>query len=142
MKAFIPFPTSPFKNTSSACDIEKPSLAHSTDVLWNEIEPHLHASHVRKVILLLSGSLNLFEQHNSVWCERFTRVQIFMNLFFTVICLFCAQALSDRVEAEAALHNQVVDALLYLVLADEFTNHDAIQSLSSLRVTPTHAKGY
>jgi len=121
-----------FQEYLTACDIEK-RLAHSTDALWNEIQPRLHDAHWREVIMLLLGSLNRFEEHNSVLVRRIYESS---DNYEAVVHrhLFCsARALSDRIEVESNLHIQIVDDLLRLAVSKEFARDEAFEALGCLQ---------
>jgi hypothetical protein len=122
-----------FQEYLAACDIEK-RLAHSTDALWKEIQPHLHGAHWREVILLLLGSLNRFEEHNSVLVRKIYEGSDIYEPVLHRHLLLAAQALADRVEVEAKLHDQVVDTLLGLsVLPDFWIRSEGLNALSSMQ---------
>jgi len=129
-----------FQEYLAACDIEK-RLAHSTDAIWHEIQPKLHDAHWREVILLLLGSLNRFEEHNSVLVRRiYESSDIYESLLHRYLFI-SARALSDRVEVDSALHHQIIDALLELASSDEFEKDTAFRSLGSLQNDSHAANG-
>jgi hypothetical protein len=121
-----------FQEYLAACDIVT-RFAHSTEAIWNEIQPKLHDAHWREVILLLLGSLNRFEAHNSILVRNIYESSDDYDFLLHRHLFICAWALSDRVEVESALHHQIIDALLDLALSGEFGNYEAMRSLGSLQ---------
>jgi len=131
-EGFYTFAHLGFQDFLAACDIEK-RLAHSSDALWKEIHPHLHDPHWRGVILLLLGSLNRFEQHNTELVGRIYHTSdAYENLLHRHLFL-AARALSDHVEVRANLRNEIVDALLALAASPELASWDAFTPLGALR---------
>jgi uncharacterized protein (UPF0147 family) len=121
-----------FQEFLAACDIEK-RLAHNSEALWNEIKPRLHDADWREVILLLLGSLNRFEQHNT---ELLGRIYHNTDAYEPILhrCLFlAARALADHVEVEAGLRNAILDSLLALAASRELAGWDAFAPLGTLR---------
>jgi uncharacterized protein (UPF0147 family) len=120
-----------FQEFLVASDIEK-RLAHSSDALWNEIQPHLHETQWREVILLLLGSLNRFEKHNT---ELIGRIYRSSDLYEPVMhrhLFLVARALADHVEIESGLRNEILDSLLALAASQELAGWDAFAPLGAL----------
>ncbi len=120
-----------FQEFLAACDIEK-RLAHSSDALWNEIQPRLHDAHWREVILLLLGSLNRFEQHNTELVGRIYRSSDPYELVLHRHMFLAARALADHVEVESGLRNAILDSLLALAASQELAGWDAFTPLGAL----------
>lgn len=121
-----------FQEFLTACDIEK-RLAHSSEALWNEIQPRLHNAHWREVILLLLGSLNHFEQHNT---ELIGRIYHSSDPYEPVIhrhLFLAARALSDHVEVQSELRNSILDSLLALAASQELAGWDSFAPLGALQ---------
>ena len=120
-----------FREFLAASDIEK-RLAHSSDALWNEIRPRLHDSHWREVILLLLGSLNRFEQHNTELVGRIYRSNDPYESVLHRHLFLAARALADHVEVESGLRNAILDDLLALAASQELASWDAFTPLGAL----------
>jgi hypothetical protein len=121
-----------FQEFLAACDIEK-RLAHSSDTLWNEIQPRLHDTHWREVILLLLGSLNRFEQHNTELVGRIYRSSDPYESILHRHLFLAARALADHVEVESGLRNAILDDLLTLAASQELAGWDAFAPLGALQ---------
>lgn len=129
-----------FQEFLAASDIEK-RLAHSSEALWDEIQPRLHDAHWREVVLLLLGSLNRFEQHNT---ELVRRIYQSSDSYESVVhrhLFLAARVLADHVEVEAALRNDILDSLLTLAASQELAAWDAFAPLGSLQENQRAALG-
>lgn len=129
-----------FQEFLAACDIEK-RLAHSTDAIWNEIQPHLQDPHWRETILLLLGSLNRFEQHNSILVRRIYESSDLYEPVLHRYLFLTARILEDRVEVDVELRNQIADSLLSLARSDELARFDPVRYLAGLREDPRVVSG-
>ena len=121
-----------FQEFLAACDIEK-RLVHNSDMLWNEIQPRLHDPHWREVILLLFGSLNRFEQHNTDLIGRIYNSSDSYEPVLHRYLFLAARALADYVEVASSLRNAILDALLSLAASQELAAWDAFAPLGALR---------
>jgi thioredoxin-like negative regulator of GroEL len=109
-------------------------LVDNIDAMWAEIQPHLHDTHWREVILLLLGSLNKFERHPTELVRRIFESTdnyepvLHRNLFLA------ARGLADRVEVDVKLHHTIIDQLMLLAAApEEWIRRDAFAVLSWLQ---------
>lgn len=124
----------------AACDIER-RLAHSSEAIWKEIQPHLHDARWREVILLLVGLLNRFEEHNTELIGHIFNnsdpyeAVIHRNLFLA------ARALADHAEVGSNLRNQILDSLLKLAASQEMAGWDAFAPLGALQLDQRAALG-
>lgn len=120
-----------FQEFLAASDIEK-RLAHSSEALWNEIQPRLHDAHWREVILLLLGSLNRFEQHNTDLVRRIYQSSDPYEPIVHRHLFLAARTLADYVEVDAVLRNDILDSLLTLAASQELAAWDAFAPLGNL----------
>ena len=121
-----------FQEYLAACDIEK-RLAHSTDLIWEEIQPKLHNVYWREVHLLLLGTLNRFEEHNSVIVRKIYENPDYLEPVIHHNLFLCAQILSDYIEVDSILSTQIINDLIALTASNEITNENSLTALLSLK---------
>ena len=121
-----------FQEYLAARDMEKRCL--TPEDVWKEIQPKLFDAHWREVILLLLGSLNSHDYHNSILVRKiFEGSDIYEPVLHRHLFL-SAQELSDHVEIDSKLHHQIVVSLLRLLTSSAFWVRDeAFESLSELQ---------
>jgi hypothetical protein len=122
-----------FQEYLASCDIVA-RCGHSTDAIWNEIQPKLHNTHWREVILLLLGSLNRFEHHNSILVRKIYESSDKYESFLHRYLLLAARILADRVEIEVELYNQIINDLLYFLKVDMIAQDDISQTIQDIEV--------
>lgn len=129
-----------FQEYLTACDIEK--RCSSPDKIWEEIKPKLHDAHWREVILLLLGSLNKQDEHNTILVRNILDQQDDYESVLHRNLLLASHALSDHVEVDVKLHDQIVDSLLALLDSPDYWIRDiGFETLGKLRNDPHAANG-
>jgi energy-coupling factor transporter ATP-binding protein EcfA2/ribosomal protein L17 len=121
-----------FQEYLASCDIVA-RFGHSTDAIWNEIQPKLHDTHWREVLLLLLGSLNRFEHHNSILVRRIYESSDKYEAFLHRYLLLAARVLGDRVEIDVKLYNQIIDELFYFLNIDMLAQEDISKSIEQIQ---------
>ena len=138
------FPHLTFQEYLAACDIENRCIHRGVEAIWEEIEPHLHDPHWREVILLLLGSLNKYDEPPTLLVERILEAgkdDKFEPVLHHHLYL-AARTLADKVDVAAALHRQVVDALLAIARNTPWCGgEDVVTALSWLEGDRYAAEG-
>lgn len=129
-----------FQEYLAACDIVT-RFAHSTEAIWNEIQPKLHDSHWREVILLLLGSLNRFEEHNSILVRKIYESSDQYEPVLHRYLLLSARALADHVEVDSGLHNKIVDDILGLASLNWLSDWEVFDVIDELKYDPRIVAG-
>ncbi len=124
-----------FQEYLTACAIEKQVVNRGIELLWSEIQDHLHTPHWREIILFLMGSLSTMSNLTTEVAKRIMQLgeqDIFEPVLHRHLYLV-AGILSTSGNVTAELRQHVVETILHIARTTKWTEQqDAVRVLGRM----------